>query len=117
MTGATKLLPCRHVMVIRKRLGLQPLIPLTAIHQRWRLRNMIFEREYEPPQKSFEVKVQAQKKTSLSATDKFTLVKKLCVDLQEVLPMHGTSVFKQLLECLKTFKTFAVKGIVSRLRS
>ncbi len=88
-----------------------PVVPLSTIHERWRLRNAIFDQEYKAAPQKFEIKRSHEVQIkAINHNDKFKHVKRLCSDISEAIPVHGTKTFKKMLESLNSFKEIVLNG-------
>ncbi len=108
--STTRLLPCRHVIIIRKALNLQPLIPLSLIADRWILRNALFNASAEPQEhEQVEIKVESTVQC-LPAETKFKRARDLCMDVCEIMSTYGTTMFGEMHKAMQSFKILVEQG-------
>ena len=110
--SCSRLLPCRHVMCVRMQSNLQPIVPLLSLNKRWLLRNSMFgyDTVLAPcPNDRFQLKVRNGPKV-LDKETKFQKLKILCLELCDILPLHGTSAFQMYFSALENVKEMALNG-------
>ncbi|KAE9062356.1 hypothetical protein PF007_g29938 [Phytophthora fragariae] len=121
----TQLLPCHHVMYLRRHTFKKSAIPISHINNRWVVSaeaNRPVEEVVASQQVHSTFKVLPSHLTSaahevLNGSTKWRAAMDIASRVVETLSRQGTSTFREMCDALKTFDDLVTKGIVPRYAS